>query len=79
MISMSHHHQGPKTAVNWCNMFLLIFIFIGVNNCYWITIYNVTYLDGNKFVNGIILGISELMSGIVSGIMISYTSPSAAM
>ena len=51
-------------------MIKLILIFVGVNNCYWITIYNVTYLDGNKFVNGIILGLAELSSGIVSGLVI---------
>ena len=56
-------------------MIKLMIIFVGVSNCYWITIYNVTYLDGNKFVNGIILGISELLSGVVSGLIISYTSP----
>ena len=60
-------------------MFKLILIFVGVNNCYWITIYNVTYLDGNKFLNGIILGLAELTSGIVSGLIISYTSPSIAL
>ena len=60
-------------------MFKLIMIFIGVNNCYWITIYSVTMLDGNKFLNGIILGVAELSSGIVSGLLISYTSPSIAL
>ena len=59
-------------------MILLIVIFTGVNNAYWFMIYNVTYLDGNKFLNGIILGIAELTSGIFSGLLISYTSPSAA-
>ena len=60
-------------------MFKLIMIFIGVNNCYWITIYSVTMLDGNKFLNGIILGMAELSSGVVSGLIISYTSPSIAL
>ena len=60
-------------------MLKLILIFVGVNNCYWITIYNVTYLDGNKFVNGIILGMAELFSGIVSGLIISYTNPFMAL
>ena len=59
-------------------MSLLILIFIGVNNCYWITIFNVTYLEGNKFVNGIILGMAELASGIFCGFLISYTSPKTA-
>lgn len=60
-------------------MLKLILIFVGVNNCYWITIYNVTKLDGNKFINGVILGIAELCSGIVAGGVISYTSPSIAL
>ena len=59
-------------------MVLLIVIFTGVNNAYWITIYNVTYLAGNKFLNGIILGLSELTSGIFAGLIIEYTTPSAA-
>ena len=63
MVSMLHHQQGQKKPVNWKNMFLLILIFVGVNNCYWITIYNVTYLGGNKFVNGVILGISPCGTG----------------
>ena len=57
---------------------MLIIIFVGVNNCYWITIYNVTYLDGNKFVNGVILGMAELSSGLFAGILISYTNPALA-
>ena len=78
MMSLQQNQTHSK-PVNWSNMFKLILIFVGVNNCYWITIYNVTYLDGNKFVNGIILGLAELSSGIVSGLIISYTNPSLAL
>lgn len=78
MASVTHGSQARQNSVDWCNMIKLALIFIGVNNCYWITIYNVTQLDGNKFVNGIILGLAELASGIISGFVISKTSPSVA-
>ena len=52
------------------NMIILIVIFTGVNNAYWIMIYNVTNLEGNKFFNGILIGFSELTSGIFAGLLI---------
>lgn len=75
---MQPGHKAHDSPANWYNLLKLTLIFIGVNNCYWITIYNVTYLDGNKFVNGIILGIAELLSGVFAGFLISKTSPSIA-
>ena len=77
MVSTPHQNK-EQSKVNWCNLILLTLVFTGVNNCYWITIYNVTYLDGNKFVNGIILGVAELASGIFCGLLISFTSPKLA-
>lgn len=65
--------------MNWVNICLLIAIFTGTNNAYWITIYNVTNLGGNKFVNGIILGLSELTSGIFAGFLIDKTTPAVAL
>ena len=59
-------------------MILLIVIFTGVNNAYWIMIYNVTNLEGNKFLNGILIGFSELTSGIFAGLLIEYTTPATA-
>ena len=56
-------------------MIKLVLVFIGVCNCYWITIYNVSLRDGNKFVNGIVLGMAELISCIVTGLIISFSSP----
>ena len=41
-------------------------------NCYWITLYNVPNLPGNKFVNGLILGVAEMSSGVFSGLMMIY-------
>lgn len=67
---------GPK--VNWLDIILLTIMFMGVNNCYWLTLYNVTNLGGNKLVNGLILGTSELLSGIFAGVLISHTSPAFA-
>ena len=37
-----------------------------------------TYLEGNKLVNGLILGISELISGIFAGILVNYTDAQRA-
>jgi len=54
---------------------MLIIMFSSVNNCYWMTLYNVTNLGGNKFVNGTILGLSEMSSGIFAGFLITYTTP----
>lgn len=59
-------------------MVKLTLIYIGCNNCYWITIYNVTKLGGNKFLNGIILGTAELSAGIFAGFLISKSSPKIA-
>ena len=53
-------------------------MFTVVNNCYWITLFNVTYLEGNKFINGLILGISEIISGVFAGILINKTSAAMA-
>ena len=72
-------NSNKNSKVNWCNMVKLILVFIGVCNCYWITIYNVSLRDGNKFVNGIVLGVAELFSGIVAGLIISFTSPSVTL
>ena len=68
-------HLNKSSKVNWCNMIKLVLVFIGVCNCYWITIYNVSLRDGNKFVNGIVLGMAELISCIVTGLIISFSSP----
>ena len=46
-----------------------------INNCYWMTLYNVTNLAGDKFVNGLILGIAEVFAGIFAGVVITYTTP----
>ena len=79
MYSTVQHVKGQESLkVNWCNMTKMILIFVGVNNCYWITIYNVTYLDGNKFLNGAILGVAELTSGIFAGFVITYSNPTLA-
>ena len=43
-------------------------------NCYQITLYNVPNLEGNIFVNGMILGLAEMSSGVISGFMMSYYS-----
>jgi hypothetical protein len=43
-------------------------------NCYWITLYNVPNLGGNKFINGMILGVAEMSSGVISGFIMSKFS-----
>ena len=53
-------------------------MFSGINNCYWLTLYGVANLGGNKFVNGILLGMAELTAGIFAGVLVSYSSPKLA-
>ena len=53
-------------------------MFIGINNCYWLTLYNVPNLGGSKLVNGLILGMAELLSGIFVGVFITHSTPSLA-
>ena len=62
----------PAQKVNWLHVTMLILMFVGVNNCYWLTLYNVTSLGGNKFINGLILGVSELTSGIFAGCLMGF-------
>ena len=54
---------------------MLIMMYASISNCYWMTLYNVTNLGGDKFINGLILGISEMSSGIYAGFLIAYTTP----
>jgi len=56
----------------------LILIYISVNNCYWLTTYNVANLGGNKFINGLIFGLAEMFSSIFAGVLMSYVSPFTA-
>lgn len=57
---------------------MLIIIAVGCNNAYWLTLLNVTNLPGNKFVNGVVLGVGECLAGFFSGFMIKYTSLSSS-
>ena len=34
------------------HLVILVLMFAGVNNCYWLTNFNVTNLNGNKLING---------------------------
>ena len=67
---------GAKT--NWTNIGLLTLMFMTVNNCYWLTLFNVTHLGGSKLVNGLILGMAEMLSGVFVGIFSTYSTPSLA-
>ena len=64
--------------INWSILIMLILTSIGVLNAYWLTLLNVTNLKGNKFVNGLLIGIAETVAGFFSGILISYTSSGTA-
>ena len=77
---ISNHPKMSKQAssVNWCNIFVLVLIYACIINCYWLTLYNVTNLEGDKLVNGLILGLSEMTSGIVAGFLGTFTSPAFA-
>ena len=59
-------------------MILFIIMHSCVNNVYWLTLLGITSLDGNKFVNGILLGFAEMSAGVFSGFLIYYTSPRIA-
>ena len=61
-------------SVNWALIILIMTMTAGVNNGYWLTMLGITYQSGNMFINGIILGVSEMTAGIVSGILISLTN-----
>ena len=50
-----------------------------IGNAYWITLFNVPNLEGDKFVNGMILGLSEMSSGVISGFLMSYFSSKATL
>jgi len=50
-------------------------IYFGVANCYWLTMYNVTNLGGNKFTNGVILGVAEMFSGVFTCVLMHYFHP----
>jgi len=51
---------------------------VGVQNAYWLTMFNVTNLPGNKFVNGMILGAGECISCYFAGFLISCTNVTRA-
>ena len=55
-------------------LFVFVLVFSCIANCYWITLYNVPNLGGNKFFNGFILGVSEMSSGVVSGLLMQIFS-----
>jgi hypothetical protein len=68
----------PAPRVNWCNLSMLMVMYSCINNCYWMTLYNVTNLEGDKFLNGLILGLAECFAGIFAGVVITLTSPTIA-
>ena len=41
-----------------------------MNNCYWVTVFGVTRLSGNKLINGIMIGMSEMSSALSAGFVI---------
>ena len=71
-------YRASHDGVNWLHLSLLVLMYAGVNNCYWLTQFGVTYLGGNKFVNGIILGIAEMTAGMFAGLLIELTTPHLA-
>ena len=63
---------------NWLKIVLALMMSAGVSNGYWLTMLNITNLKGNMFVNGIILGSSEMIASALSGLLISLTSAHTA-
>ena len=63
---------------NWLDIGLLTMLFVTVNNCYWLTLFNVTNLGGSKLFNGLILGMAEVLSGVCVGLFVTCSTPSLA-
>ena len=79
--NLSMHKTADVTSaprVKWSIVIMLTLMAIGAQNAYWLTLLNVTNLKGNTFINGLILGSAELLSGIFTGIMIKFTSATTA-
>ena len=49
-------------------------MYVGVSNTFWLTMYNIANLGGNKFVNGLILGLTECSSGLFAALLMSKMS-----
>ena len=70
--------EANNNRINWKVLIMLIIISIGVQNSYWLSLFNVTNLKGNKFINGLLFGIAETLAGFCAGILIRATSSSTA-
>lgn len=57
---------------------MILLMAVGVNNAYNLTLLNVTHLPGNKFLNGLVLGVGEMTSGFFSGVLIAYSNANSA-
>ena len=62
----------------WGQILFLVVMQIGLSNCYWLTMYNVTNLGGNKFTNGVILGTAEMLSSVYAALLLNYWWPDKA-
>ena len=73
--------QGYQAANKFNYRQLLVFILIRacMGNAYWITMFNTTNLEGNKFVNGLILATADISAGVSSGIVMQYISKRRAL
>ena len=63
-----------QAKVDWKLIFILTLMMANTINCYQITLYNVPNLEGNIFVNGMILGLAEMSAGLISGFIMNYKS-----
>lgn len=70
--------DSRDSRVSFLLVALVLIIGAGVNNAYWLTLLYVTSLGGNKFVNCMLLGSAEMLSGIFTGALISCTNSMTA-
>lgn len=59
-------------------LFLLVMVFVSFYNCYFLSVFMVGRVPGNKYNNGIVLGISEALSCFTSVWMLRKVHHKAA-
>ena len=82
-VSVKHPEQTRKEAKQtiragkpiWRTTIILIVIYFGCGNSYWLTMQNVTNLGGNKFINGIILSCAESLASFFATLLMKFMHP----
>lgn len=61
-----------KDSKTFINMFAMIMVWVSASFCYYLISYQLKYLRGDLFVNGITSSVSEIAAFLLSGIFLSY-------